>query len=139
MDEFEDRLKRDAEEIKPGDTTALRARVDASLRATQRIRPVPAARDSGINIWWASSITGLAAAIAVIAVINWNAPPVPVEAPEPLAGDTVPDYVDEFQGLYPPRLKTADFTDPLEAELAKLQADIDKARQNVKEDIEFSF
>jgi hypothetical protein len=140
MDEFENTLKRDAEDIRAGVSPQLKARIDASLRATKRIEPVPESRTPGINLWWASSVTGLAAAIIVIVVMNWNRPatePVPLEQ---VADRTVPVAVEELQGFSPPRLiKTADFTTPLEEELARLQADIERARANVKEDIDFTF
>ena len=139
MDEFEDRLKRDADAIQADPGPELRARIDASLRATEQIRPVPESRDRGMNLWWASSITGLATAIIVIVLINWNSPLTEVVPVQPVASDTVPDYIDELQGLYPPQIKTADFTNPLEDELVRLQADFERARENVKEDIEFSF
>jgi len=139
MDEFEDRLKRDAYAIQADPGPELRARIDASLRATEQIRPVPESRDSGMNLWWASSITGLATAIVVIVLINWNSPVTEVMPVEPVAGDIVPDYIDELESLYSPPIKTADFTNPLEDELLRLQADIERARENVREDIEFSF
>ncbi len=137
MDEFENRLKRDAEEIRVEISPELRTRIDASLRATEQIRPVPESRTSGMNLWWASSLTGLAAAVIVIVLINWNRPTtelVPVEAVA-----RVPENINENQGLYRPQLKTADFTRPLEEELIRLQADIERARQTVKEDIDFTF
>ncbi len=137
MDEFENRLKRDAEEIRAGISPELRTRIDASLRATEQIRPVPESPATGMNLWWASSLTGLAAAVIVIVLINWNRPTnelVPVEAVA-----SVPDNINENQGLYRPQLKTADFTRPLEEELIRLQADIERARQNVREDIDFTF
>jgi len=137
MDEFENRLKRDAEEIRVGISPELRTRIDASLRATEQIRPVPESRAPGMNPWWASSLTGLAAAGIVIVLINWNHPTnelVPVEAVA-----SVPDNINQNQGLYRPQLKTADFTRPLDEELIRLQADIERARKNVREDIDFTF
>jgi len=140
MDEFENRLKRDAEDIRAEVSPELRARIDASLRATEQIRPVPASRASGVNLWWASSLTGLAAAILVIVLINWNRPTTELAPAEQVAERTVPVAVDDLQGLNPPWLvKTADFASPLEEELAKLQADIERARETVKKDIDFSF
>lgn len=140
MDEFEKRLKRDAEDIRAGITPELKERIDASIRGTKRIKPVPDAASSGINLWWTSSLTGLAAAVIVIVLINWNRPvaePVPVE---PVADRTVPAAIVELQGFSPPRLiRTAEFTTPLEEELTRLQADIERARATVRKDIEFSF
>lgn len=139
MDEFEKRLKRDAADIDAGISPQLRERLDANLRGTKRIKPVPESHTSGINIWWASSLTGLAAAVIVLALINWNRPS-PLEVPaEPVATTTVPEF-DELQSLEPLRLvKTAEFTTPLEEELAKLQADMERARAVVRKDIEFTF
>ena len=139
MDEFENRLKRDAEDIRAEISPELRSRIDASLRATEQIRPVPESRISGSNLWWASSVTGLAAAVIVIVLINWNQPATEQVPVAPVADRTVPDAVDEQPGLYRPQLKTADFTNPLEEELVKLQADIERARENVKNDIDFTF
>jgi hypothetical protein len=139
MDEFENRLKSDAENIDATISPELRSRIDASLRATEQIRPVPETPGPGIQLWWASSLTGLAAAVIVIVLINWNTPVTEEPTPEPVVSETVPEQSDDIQSLYPPRLKTADFTNPLEEELLKLQADIDRARARVREDVEFSF
>jgi hypothetical protein len=139
MDEFENRLKRDADEIRADISPELRERIDASLRGTKRIQPVPESGNPGINLWWASSLTGLAAAVMVIVLINWNRPTTELVPVEPVAQRTVPAF-DELQSLNPPRLiKTADFATPLEEELARLQADIERARANVRKDIEFTF
>ena len=139
MDEFENRLKRDAADIEVAISPELRLRIDASLRATEQIRPVAEAKTSGMNLWWASSLTGLAAAVAVIVLINWNRPVTDVMPPELADRTTVPEYTGEIPDLYRPQIKAADFTKPLEDELARLQADIERARENVKEDIRFSF
>ena len=139
MDEFENRLKRDAEDIRAGISPELQSRIDASLRATEQIRPVPESRASGMNLWWTSSLTGLAAAIIVIVLINWNRPVTELVPEQTVAERTVPEWVEPFQGLYRPQIKTAEFTNPLEEELVRLQADIERARENVKEDIDFTF
>ncbi|NIV17853.1 MAG: hypothetical protein GWN47_05460, partial [Woeseiaceae bacterium] len=52
MDEFEKRLKGDADDIEATVSPDLRQRIDASLRGTKRIEPVPESRMTGINIWW---------------------------------------------------------------------------------------
>lgn len=140
MDEFENRLKRDAAEIRAEVSPELRARIDASLRATEQIRPVPESRASGMNIWWASSLTGLAAAVAIIVLINWNQPATAPVPDTPVVARTVPVIPDESPDLSPPLLfKTADFASPLEEEMIRLQADIEKARESVKKDIDFTF
>ena len=69
-----------------------------------------------------------------------NAPEsLPVETPVALM-PTVPDSALDFSPLPPDLdLQSADFASPLEEELLKLQADIEKARNSVREDIDFTF
>ena len=135
MDNFEKRLKRDADRIEATVSPALRARIDASLEGVRPIRPARE-RQASVRLWWASSITGLAAALMVIAVVNWNRPtpeagPAVAGDPPPLATEPpVPVMLD---------IRTADFASPLEEELARLQSDIEKARDTVREDLDFSF
>ena len=142
MDEFEKRLKRDADAIQVEVSPELRDRIDASIRGAKPVRPVtPAAEPSPVNPWWASSLTGLAAAVIVIVLVNWNRPePVTVPA-EPVASVTVPADPDPVAHPLPPMLdiRTADFTSPLEDELVRLQSDLEKARESVKKDLDFTF
>ena len=142
MDKFEKRLKRDAQNIDADISPQFASRIEASLQAVERIEPIQQKRSATSNLWWASSLTGLAAAAAVIALLNWNQPgPEPV-LPEPTAFAVVPDareYLQQIQGRLPLRTETADFTHGLEDELQKLQADYEKARENVNRDIEFTF
>lgn len=140
MDEFEKRLKQDADAVDASVSPQLRARIDASLRGTGRARATGPEKRSTSRLWWASSLTGLAATIAVIAVVNMNrSEPPPGEVP---VADmpTVPDTALDFP-LIPPELdiQSAEFAGPLEEELLKLQADIEKARNSVREDIDFTF
>ncbi len=77
--------------------------------------------------WWASTITGIAAAIAVIAIVNLQVE----EQPEPV----VP--VDLMAST--PRIElnaeAAMLTAPLQEELDKLQSDLKKAEEKVRRDI----
>ena len=142
MDEFEKRLKRDAQDIDADISPQLTSRIAASLQSVERIEPVRQKRSATSNLWWASSLTGLAAAAAVIALLNWNRPgPEPV-LPEQTAFQTVPDareYLQQIQGRLPLRAETAEFTHGLEDELTRLQADFEKAREKVNQDIDFTF
>jgi len=142
MDEFENRLKHDAMDINAEISAQLAARIEASLQAVERIEPARQNHSATSNLWWASSLTGLAATAAVIALLNWNRPdPVPV-LPEQTVFQVVPDareYLQQIQGRFPLRTETADFTHGLEDELTRLQADFEKARENVNRDIDFAF
>jgi hypothetical protein len=140
MDEFEKRLKRDSDAIQADVSPALRARIDASLLSVEQVRPASQGKVpvSG-NLWWASSLTGLAAALMVIVLINWDRPGEPDLPAEQVASATVPADPDPL--LTPPMLdiRTADFTSPLEDELVRLQSDLEKARKTVRKDLDFTF
>ncbi|RLA28525.1 MAG: hypothetical protein DRQ63_03310 [Gammaproteobacteria bacterium] len=142
MDDFEKRLKRDAEGINTDISPQLTSRIEASLLAAERIEPLRQNRSETSNLWWASSLTGLAAAAAVIALLNWNRPEPEAVLPEQTAFQVVPDaqeYLQQIQGRLPLRAETAVFKDGLEDELTRLQADFEKARESVNRDIEFTF
>lgn len=140
MDEFEKRLKQDAAAVEASVSPQLRGRIDASLRGTERAHTAAVEKRPVSRLWWASSLTGLAATIAIIVLVNLGRDAsVPVEAPVAEL-PTVPDT-----GLDLPMIPTdldlqsADFAGPLQEELLKLQADIEKARNSVREDIDFTF
>jgi len=142
MDEFEKRLKRDAMDIDAGSSPQLRSRIDAAMLAIERIAPKRQERSATSNLWWASSLTGLAAAAAVIALLNWNRPDPAPAAAEQTAFQVVPDareYLQQIQGRLPLRTETAVFTHGLEDELTRLQADLEKARESVNRDFDFTF
>ena len=140
MDEFEKRLKRDADAIRADVSTELAARIDASLKGIEPIRPVdgkPASTSAGL--WWASSLTGLAAAIVVVVLVNWNQPAietVPELADEPVT--VPPDDILET-GFPEWDIRTVEFASPLEEELVHLKSDLEKARDKVREDLDFTF
>ena len=140
MDEFEKRLKRDADAIEAKVSPELRARVDATLRGIEPMRVAGARRDRTTpGLWWASTLTGVAAVLMIIILVNWGpqvATPVPAS---PVADMTVPP--DSVLDTPPPLLdiRTADFTSPLEEELVRLQSDLEKARESVKKDLDFTF
>lgn len=138
MDEFEKRLKQDAAAIDAEIGPELKRRLDASLQAVEPLPDAAVRKQVSTRLWWASSLTGLAAAIAVIAILNWNRPGSETP-PEPVAGSTVPDLVEPL--VVPPGLdvRTADFTSPLETELENLRSDMKKARETVRDDLDFTF
>jgi len=128
MDKLARQLRDDAQRIDVTVSDELDRRIDASLRAVtpepEEHRAVPAARSP--LFWWASTITGVAAAIAVIAIVNWRMPEQPVTPPIDLVA-TVP-AIDL-------KAETAMLTTPLQEELDRLQSDLRKAEEKVKRDI----
>lgn len=130
MDDFAERLKRDAEAIDARITPELEQRIGASLHAVERPRPRTERRDGGLSLWWASSLTGVAAAAVLIVAFNLDreAPPRQpvVESPPAL-----PDL-----GL---AVAPAMLTGPLEQELKDLRRDLEKAEQAVREDVPLNF
>lgn len=139
MDEFEKRLKRDAAAIEAEVPAALRARIDASLHGVQPVRAAAPQRPGHGRLWWLSSLTGLAAAAMVIVLINWNRQPPEAVPFDSAVAVTVPD---EPQTQIPPAIldiRKANFTSPLEEELVNLQSDLEKARETVRKDLDFTF
>ena len=127
MDKLSKRLRQDAERIEVTVSDELDHRIEASLRAvTPETEP---ARDRVVRpplFWWASTITGVAAAVAVIAVLNWQAPVETVPQPVPIA---------ELAPLPDLNAEAAMLTAPLQQELEDLQSDLKKAEEKVKRDI----
>ena len=129
MDKLANRLRYDAEKIEVTVSDELDRRIRASLNgvtpATDQQATTPPTRPAGF--WWASSLTGIAAAVAVIAIINsQQAAPVPQATPANIfAAVPVIDL----------KTETAMMTSPLQQELDALQSDIRKAERRVREEI----
>lgn len=131
MDDFEKRLREDAGRIEARVTPGFEARVRASLERAAGEKPAPQrTRRKPASMWWASSLTGIAAAAAVIVAINLDAPP-------PAEPSAVPAVVPELVAPIVPNLRaeSAVLTAPLEEELENLESDLEKARRAVREDI----
>ena len=144
MGDFEKRLKQDAMQIDAAVSPEFADRIDASLRSVGRDIPIVEQRPPSNRLWWASSLTGLAMALAVVAVVNWNSEM--AEAPPQIQVDggseTVPDhreYLRQLQEQMVPQPGSVKFANSLEEELNNLQADFEKVRENVARDIDFTF
>ena len=128
MDKLARQLRDDARRIEVSVSAELDRRIDASLRAVtpevEDSRPAPVARPP--LFWWASTITGVAAAVAVIAIANWRTPDQP-ELPPVSVAAAIP-AIDL-------KAETAMLTGPLQEELDRLQSDLKKAEEKVKRDI----
>ncbi len=132
MDKLAKKLKADAALIEVQVSDELDRRITASLQGVrpeipegpviQRRRPV---------FWWASSLTGVAAALTLIAIINSRSQvdDTPAKIPDmsPVAVATAPTI--EWKA------ESAMLTRPLQQELLDLQSDIKKAEEKVKRDI----
>lgn len=127
MDKLATQLREDAERINATVSDELDHRIVASLRAVTPVaerKPAPAARPP--LFWWASTITGVAAALAVIAVVNRQVDEQPVATPAPMAAVQPPIELN---------METAMLTAPLQEELEALQSDLKKAEEKVRRDI----
>ncbi len=133
MDKLERRLKEDASLIKADLAPELQERIRASLESTEPAKQTPrTTKTSGTSLWWASSLTGLAAAALLIVVINWNGGVEPVEE---VADAAPPGITWSIQSGFPLNAETAEWTAPLEEELKNLQSDLEKARESVERDL----
>jgi hypothetical protein len=140
MDEFEKRLKRDAQAVQAEISPELRNRIDASLRAVEPVKVIPGQRSAPATLWWASSLTGLVAVLLLVVVANLNTRDSDPVQDNVAAGMTEPPMPIDVPLMLPSLdIRSADFTSPLEEELLKLQADIQRARENVREDVDFTF
>ena len=137
MDKLEKQLKDDAVLIKADLSPELQERIRASLESTRPADQAPRKTQMpGVSLWWASSLTGLVAAVLVIVLVNWNSTIDPIED-QPVS--TTPGTVFSIQGGFPLNVETAEWAIPLEEELKNLQSDLEKARENVERDLRLSF
>jgi hypothetical protein len=129
MDKLAKRLRDDAARIDVNVSDELDRRIEASLLAvTPELasqRPVTPARPP--MFWWASTITGIAAAVAVIAIMNWQAAQQPA-ADVPLNIVAVVPEIDL-------NAEAAVLTNPLRKELDNLESDLKKAEEKVRREI----
>ena len=138
MDKLERRLKEDAKGMNVQVSPDLQSRIEATVHGLTR--PQAAEPRSTTTLWWASSLTGLLAAMLIIVLLNWNretAETQPVRQARELP--TVPQLVIPVYGRLALTTRTADLTSPLEEELLHLRADIEKARENLERDIRNTF
>ena len=138
MDKLARKLREDAATIDAEISAELDSRLRASLTA---IEPdtLPRQREPRrrpVFFWLASSLTGVAAALAVIAILNI----VDVDEPEAVSR-TVADNT--LQPIEIPVLdldvEAAMLTGPLAQELEDLQADLRKAEEVVRGDVRIDF
>jgi hypothetical protein len=134
MDKLAKRLREDAGHIEAKVSDELDHRIRASLQGvTPVVEPQaskPPARPA--SFWLASSLTGIAAAAAVIAIINSQQVSLQQQAPVPQA---TPANILAAVPTIDLKTETAVMTSPLQQELDALQADIKKAEKLVREEI----
>jgi hypothetical protein len=133
MDKLATQLREDANRIECEVSAQLDDRIRASLEGMQpEVATTPHRERKSPAFWWASTLTRIAAAAAVILLIN-------LQAPVPVSGVTEPVP----QALQVPSIEwnaqAAVLTSPLEQEYEKLQSDLKKAEEAVKQDIDRLF
>lgn len=130
MDKLANQLKQDAGRIDARISDELERRIEASLQAIEPEKSAKS-RPEGrpASFWWASGLTGITAAIAVIAILN-SLDSAPVNETPP------PSLVNSYE-VPTIRLRTesAMLTEPLRQELENLQSDLKKAEEKVKQDM----
>ena len=133
MDKLAKRLREDANRIDVEISPELDERIRASLEGVRPDRgPRPASPARSVWFWLASSLTGVAAALAVILLVNLKTPD-----PAPIAENTVPAPLELPAIRW--RAEAAVLTSPLEQEIEDLQSDLKKAEELVREDMERLF
>ncbi len=133
MDNLAKRLREDAAQIDCAVSEQLDDRIRASLENITPQGPAPAERKTRPPMfWWASSLTGVAAAMALIAVINLQGPTPGIPTTEPVSQ---PLGIPSIEW----KAETAVLVSPLEQEYENLQSDLEKAEEAVRQDIERLF
>ncbi|MGI9222113.1 MAG: hypothetical protein ACR2QS_13875 [Woeseiaceae bacterium] len=127
MDDLANKLRADAEQIDVSITPQLDDRIRASLESANQDKAQPAAKSQPASYWWASSLTGVAATLAIIAIVNLSGPEPDVAITEPPPSLTMSNF--EWN------LQPAVLTETLEQELADIQSDLKKAEQVVRDDL----
>ncbi len=129
MDKLASRLRKDADSIDATVSDELHSRIRASLRGmTPMTDEVPTKeRTRRAGFWWASSLTGIAAAAAIIAIIN--------SPQEVIAPRATPTNILAAVPTISWKAETAVMTAQLQEELDNLQSDLKKAEKRVREDI----
>ena len=132
MDKLERKLREDASRIDAQVSAQLDSRIRASLNAIEpeSARQRKAARRP-VSFWLASSLTGITAALAVIAVLNLTDSNEPEPAPRTVVGNTAPVGIPVLDL----EIEAATLTSPLTQELEDLQADLKKAEEIVRGDV----
>ncbi len=129
MDKLAKRLREDADQIEVLISPELDNRIEASLQSVSQEGAAPVKSRQSTWFWWASSLTGVAATLAIVAVVN-------LSKPEPEVGITEPPQQTFAVPQFDWKLKTAMSTETLEQELVDIQSDLKKAEQTVRDDID---
>ena len=133
MDKLAQQLKADAAMIDVQVSDELDRRITASLQGVTPERPdLPVKQSRPAAFWWASSLTGVAAALVVIAI--FDAQSQPGDKPVPQVADTSP-VPEVTTPTIDWKTESAMLTRPLQQELEDLRSDLKKAEEKVKRDI----
>ena len=132
MDKLTNRLKADAAAIEVQVSDEFDRRLGASLQGIEPMKPrPPEATGRPAIFWWASSLSGVAAALVIIAIVNSLSQP-----------EEAPLSVAEMSPVNVPatpvidwKTESAMLTQPLQRELEDLRSDLKKAEEKVKQDI----
>jgi hypothetical protein len=133
MDKLAKQLRDDARQIDCTISDELDDRISASLHGiTPQAAHEPRAAARPAWFWWASSLTGVAGAVAVMLIVNLQTP-----EPQPVAAE--PAVTPLILPAIEWHTETAVLTSPLEEEIENLQSDLKKAEEAVRKDIDQLF
>jgi hypothetical protein len=129
MDKLAKRLREDAATIDAEISAQLDSRIQASLAAIEpeTVRRQRKPRRRPVSFWLASSLTGVAATLAVIAVLNVVDVDEPAAVSRTVADNTMP----------PIEIPVLDLD--VARELEDLQADLKKAEEVMRGDVRIDF
>jgi len=132
MDKLAKQLKDDAARIDVQISDEFDRRISASLQGVMpEVPEADVVRQRPAAFWWASSLTGVAAALIIVAVINSQSQ---IESVPAVIAETSPVSVATMPTI-DWKAESAMLTRPLQQELEDLQADLKKAEEKVKKEI----
>lgn len=129
MDKLAKQLRDDAKSIEARISPQLDERIRASLESAAQEQAPERPASPTAKFWWTSSLTGIAATLLVIAIVNLT-----LDEPEPAI--TEPPATPQLAVQFDWKLQPAMLTQTLEQELVDIQSDLKKAEQVVRDDIE---
>lgn len=138
MDKLANRLREDAANIDAQVSAQLDSRIQASLAAIEPeiVQRQRKPRRRPVSFWLASSLTGVAATLAVIAILNIIDMDKPDEVSRTVADNAMQPIEIPVLDL---DVEAAMLTGPLAKELEDLQADLKKAEEVVRRDVRIDF
>ncbi|MEM6531631.1 MAG: hypothetical protein AAF654_03360 [Myxococcota bacterium] len=130
MDEFERRLREDAEAIPAEISPDLERRITVSLEQIQPSKQEARSRSESPWLLWVLALAGAAVAVAVVELRGTTS-----DAPDLLRPASVAETLSRAPAVLDPKQATNALLGPLAGELDALRADLQGVKDRLRDDI----